>query len=41
VTPEHLVFIPGVLLVGLAIGYVLGAKAARKEFERARARIKE
>jgi hypothetical protein len=41
VTPEHLVFIPGVLLVGLAIGYVMGAKAARKELERARARIKE
>jgi hypothetical protein len=41
VTPEHLVFIPGVLLVGLAIGYVMGAKAARKELERARSRIRE
>jgi hypothetical protein len=41
VTPEHVVFIPGVLLVGLALGYVMGAKAARKELERARSRIKE
>jgi hypothetical protein len=41
VTPEHLVFIPGVLLVGLAIGYVMGAKAARKELEQARARLKQ
>jgi proteasome assembly chaperone (PAC2) family protein len=41
VTPEHVIFIPGVLLVGLAIGYVMGAKAARKELERARTRLKE
>ena len=40
-TPEHVVFIPGVLLVGLAIGYVMGAKAARKELEQARSRLKE
>ena len=40
-TPEHVIFIPGVLLVGLAIGYVMGAKAARKELERARSRMKE
>ena len=33
VTPEHVIFIPGVLLVGLALGYVMGAKAARKELE--------
>jgi hypothetical protein len=41
VTPEHVIFIPGVLLVGLALGYVMGAKAARKEIERARARLKQ
>jgi len=41
VTPEHVIFIPGVLLVGLAIGYVMGAKAARKEMEKARARLKQ
>ena len=31
---EHLLYIPGVVLVGLAIGYVLGARAARAEMER-------
>ena len=40
-TPEHVIFIPGVLLVGLAIGYVMGAKAARKELERAKTRLKD
>lgn len=40
-TPEHVIFIPGVLLVGLALGYVMGAKAARKAIERARARLKQ
>lgn len=33
---EHLIYIPGILLVGLAIGYVLGARAARAEYERQR-----
>jgi hypothetical protein len=31
---EHVLFIPGVLLIGLAIGYSLGARAARAEMER-------
>jgi hypothetical protein len=30
-TIEHVVFIPGVLLVGLAIGFVLGVRGARDE----------
>jgi hypothetical protein len=33
---EHVLYIPGILLVGLAIGYVLGARAARAEMERRR-----
>jgi hypothetical protein len=33
---EHLLYIPGVLLVGVAFGYVLGARAARAEAERQR-----
>ena len=40
-TPEHVIFIPGVLLVGLALGYVMGAKAARKELEKTRQRLKQ
>jgi len=31
---EHLVYIPGVLLVGFALGFRLGARAARAELER-------
>ena len=33
-TVDHLIYIPGILLVGLAIGFKIGANAARKEFER-------
>ena len=39
-TVEHVIFIPGVLLVGLAIGYVLGARAVRSEVARAKKRLK-
>jgi hypothetical protein len=31
---EHILYIPGILLVGLAIGFRLGASAARRELER-------
>jgi hypothetical protein len=37
---EHVIYIPGVLLVGLVLGYVLGARAVREEFERAKKRRK-
>lgn len=37
---EHLIYIPGVLLVGITIGYVLGARAVRAEFEKLRKRSK-
>lgn len=30
----HIFYIPGILLLGLAIGFRLGAKAVRDEFER-------
>jgi hypothetical protein len=30
-TIEHVVFIPGVLFIGLVIGFVLGVRAAREE----------
>ena len=35
-TVAHLIYIPGVLLVGIAIGFVIGARAARAEMERRR-----
>lgn len=39
--PEHFLFIPGVLLVGMVLGYIMGARAARTELERRRRRAKE
>jgi uncharacterized membrane protein len=39
--PEHFIFIPGILLVGIVIGYVLGVRSARNEFERRRRRARE
>ena len=41
ITPEHVIFIPGVLLVGLTLGYTLGLRAARAEIAKRRARLKE
>jgi uncharacterized membrane protein SpoIIM required for sporulation len=35
-TAEHLFYIPAILLVGIAFGFRLGAKAARAELEKRR-----
>ena len=40
-TFEHIIYIPGVLLLGVTIGYVLGARAVRAEVARLRKRLKE
>lgn len=40
-TPEHAIFIPCVLIVGLIVGYSLGARAVRNEYERRRRKMKE
>jgi hypothetical protein len=40
-TAAHIIFIPGVLLVGIALGYSLGARAVRSEMTRLRRRTKE
>ena len=40
-TFEHVIYIPGVLLLGLSVGYMLGAKAVRAEIARAKQRLKE
>lgn len=37
----HLFFIPVVLFVGLAIGYVMGTKAVRAELEKKRQKMRE
>jgi hypothetical protein len=39
-TFEHILYIPGVLLVGTLLGYTLGAKAVRRELEQAKKRAK-
>lgn len=30
----HVLYIPGILLLGIALGFVLGTRAARAELER-------
>jgi hypothetical protein len=40
-TIEHVIFIPGVLLVGMALGFVLGARAVRSEMTRQKERAKK
>jgi hypothetical protein len=40
-SPEHIIFIPAVFLIGLVVGYVMGAKAARNERARARAAVRD
>jgi proteasome assembly chaperone (PAC2) family protein len=40
-TSTHIFFIPAVMLMGVAIGYVLGGRAVRAELEKKRARLKE
>jgi len=41
ITIEHVIFIPGVLLIGVTIGFLLGAKAVRNEMARMKERAKK
>jgi uncharacterized protein YneF (UPF0154 family) len=40
-TPQHAIYIPVALMLGLVIGYILGSRAVRAELERRRRRMKE
>ncbi len=40
-TAQHVIYIPCVLLLGLIIGYVLGARAVRAELAKRKRRMKE
>lgn len=40
VTFEHIIYIPGVLLVGVTLGYILGARAVRAELKAAKKRAR-
>jgi hypothetical protein len=33
VTPGHVIFIPGVLMVGMFLGFIFGTRAARNQFD--------
>ncbi len=39
--PEHFLFIPGVLMIGMVIGYVMGSRAAREAVDRKKKRARE
>ena len=38
---EHVIYIPLVMLVGVVVGYLLGARVVRAEHERQKRRMKE
>jgi hypothetical protein len=38
---SHIIFIPGILLIGMFLGFILGARAARNQFDLARKREEE
>ena len=40
-TGEHVIFIPGVLMIGMFLGFILGARAARNQFDLAQKRADE
>ncbi len=40
-TLTHIFYIPVVLVIGLAVGYFMGAKAVRAEFAKGRSRAKD
>jgi len=39
--PEHFIFIPGVLLIGITIGWILGGRSARAQSEHKRRSARE
>jgi hypothetical protein len=40
-TPQHVIYIPFVLMIGLVAGWIFGARAVRAELEKKRRRMKE
>jgi uncharacterized protein YneF (UPF0154 family) len=40
-TSQHVIYIPLVLLAGLVVGYLMGARAVRADLERKQQRMKE
>jgi hypothetical protein len=40
-TPQHMIYIPSLLMLGLVVGYTLGSRAVRAELDRRKRRMKE
>jgi hypothetical protein len=40
-TSEHILFIPGALMIGMFLGFILGTRAARNQFDLERKRTDE
>ena len=40
-TSSHLIFIPGMIMIGLFLGFILGNRAAKNQFELQRRREEE
>jgi hypothetical protein len=41
VTSSHILFIPGVLLIGMFLGFILGTRAAKNQFDLQKKREEE
>jgi hypothetical protein len=41
VTGEHVIFIPGMLMIGMFLGFIFGTRAARNQFDLAQKRLDE
>ena len=39
--PEHFLFIPGMIMIGIVIGWILGGRAARAEIDKQKKRRRE
>ena len=40
-TPQHVIYIPTMLLLGLIVGYIMGARAVRAELDKRKKRLRE
>lgn len=40
-TSGHILFIPGILMIGMFLGFILGTRAARNQFDLERKREEE
>lgn len=40
-TSSHIIFIPGMIMIGMFLGFILGARAARNQFDLQQRRAEE